>query len=313
MKKISLVFALFMFFSQVVLSQNYLTPGLIFDFNPGDEFHYSSSSFYNTTYLGGFKVKILNKTISSNNDTIFYGLRKDSWSQTFAQGSGSTQINDTIFDTIFDTLIYTHLDSNIKFLPEYNSASFLTYQNTYNSFAAQDSSCLTTLYYSEDTSVWTFGQNQFPSYSSSFSNDWNNCNWQTSTNNSNRFALGLGVVSKNYSYYSNQGTGNSFQLVYYKKDSVSVGTPDQLLSSSDMISTSSLNTYPNPFSDDLTIKTTSDLLGKGFSIYDELGSKIFEGRLNELIKTIDLGKLNSGIYFLKVSGIPTLNQKLVKY
>jgi hypothetical protein len=288
-------FFIFLFYSSRVFLQQELTPRLIFDFNSGDEFHYSSSSFYNTTYLGGFKVQILNKTISANNDSIFYGIRKDSWSQTSSQGLNSTQIDDTLYTVIFDTLIYTHLDSNIKYLPEYNSASFLTYQNTYNSYAAQDSFCLTSLYYYEDSSLWTFGPNQFPSYSSSFSNNWNDCNWWTSTENSNKFALGLGVVSKHYAYYNNSGSGSSYSLIYYKKDSVSVGTQDPLLSLSDIINIPSLITYPNPISNDLLIKTTSDLLGKEFSIYDELGSKIFEGKLNELTNTFDLGKLNSGI------------------
>lgn len=291
-------------------SQSTLTPGLIFDFNPGDEFHYSSSSFYNTTYYGGFKIKILNKTTSNANDSIYYGIRKDSWSQTSTQGT--TQINDTIYSTIFDTLIYTHLDSNIKFLPEYNSASITYFEDTYNSYAAQDSFCLTTLSFFEDSATWTFGVNQFPSYFSSFSNSANTCNFGTSTYNTNRFSLGLGVVTKSYSYFNVSGTGSSFQLVYYIKDSVSVGTPDALLSVPSGLVENDFTLLPNPTIDQFTVKLNSYFHEMLYTIYNECGMIVLQGNLNSTHSTVDVTKLNSGVYFFKVDDQPLFKRLVIK-
>lgn len=312
MKSMKLVFGCVFFISASIYSQSTLTPRLLFDFSPGDEFHYSSSSYYNTTYYGGFKMKILSRTNSLNNDTIYYGIRKDTWSQTSSQGSSSNQIDDTIFSTVYDTLIYTNLDSTIKHIPEYNSASFLTYLGIYDAYAEQDSFCLTTLSYSEDTTLWTFASNNFLSYFSSYSYYGNSCNGNSSTNNSNRFAIGLGKVSSDYSYCNNQSTGSSYQLVYYKKDSVSIGTPDALLSTAEVIPTADFIIYPNPVVDKMSVIISSDLLGKTFTIHDYLGSKISEGVFEQQNTSLNLINLHAGLYFLKVSEHPKCTKIFIK-
>ena len=70
--------------------------------------------------------------------------------------------------------------------------------------------------------------------------------------------------------------------------------------------------FPNPVSKVLNVKVDAVLIGKIFSIYDNLGRNILVGKLNSEISNINIAELNKGVYFLIVEG--ELNQviKVIK-
>ena len=70
--------------------------------------------------------------------------------------------------------------------------------------------------------------------------------------------------------------------------------------------------FPNPVSNVLNIKVDAVLIGKIFSIYDNLARNILVGKVNSEISNIDMAELNKGVYFLIVEG--ELNQviKVIK-
>lgn len=59
-----------------------------------------------------------------------------------------------------------------------------------------------------------------------------------------------------------------------------------------------LNFYPNPVKNYLTISSLFKITG--YKIYNVLGSKVAEGNSLDRTTTIDITKLNSGLYFVKV-------------
>ena len=75
---------------------------------------------------------------------------------------------------------------------------------------------------------------------------------------------------------------------------------------------SKIEIYPNPASDVLNIKVDAVLIGKNYSLYDNLGRNILVGKLNSEISNIDITELTKGVYFLIIEG--KLNQviKVVK-
>jgi bilirubin oxidase len=58
--------------------------------------------------------------------------------------------------------------------------------------------------------------------------------------------------------------------------------------------------YPNPADNMLSIEL-SDFENKTAKIYDTKGSLLYENNLNKSISTIDISKLNKGIYFIRIN------------
>jgi hypothetical protein len=70
--------------------------------------------------------------------------------------------------------------------------------------------------------------------------------------------------------------------------------------------------YPNPFTDEFTIRNKSEKSDYQLNIYNALGRLIQTYPLNDESKTIDTRNLNSGIYFLTVDGDENFVFKLLK-
>lgn len=72
--------------------------------------------------------------------------------------------------------------------------------------------------------------------------------------------------------------------------------------------------YPNPFADFITIKTANNSQNLTYSVFDILGEVLISGIVqNNQQPQINLGKLNSGIYFIQVSdGETFVTRKIIK-
>jgi choice-of-anchor B domain-containing protein len=83
-----------------------------------------------------------------------------------------------------------------------------------------------------------------------------------------------------------------------------------LLNTNDFSTTNAFAVYPNPASDELTIKSNGDLISS-VSIADVVGKVLFaEANLNSEINNIDISSFSAGIYFVNINNI--LTKKVIK-
>lgn len=59
--------------------------------------------------------------------------------------------------------------------------------------------------------------------------------------------------------------------------------------------------YPNPTSEDLNIQLPSSIESADVVITDALGREVYASTLGSIVKTIDVSKLNKGMYFVNIS------------
>ena len=85
-----------------------------------------------------------------------------------------------------------------------------------------------------------------------------------------------------------------------------VGMSVRCLSDSSLSSTTfqknTLKLYPNPVIKILNIKTDNTLINQPFTIIDNLGRVVLNGKFNEVDNTINVELLSKGIYYLKIAG-----------
>lgn len=282
------------------MSQTVLTPRLLFDYDEGDLFHYHKSDYYNFSYQGGFSVKVLGKLISAGNDSVTYYIQKNSYTQAMNQNTG--QFTDTVFSTLIDTITYTDLDTDIALLPQYNTATFQQYQSYFNSYAAIDSSCLFGMYFSDTLMDWNFNGELIPAFCANFDVSPSTCNSFVSRTFNNRFGKGLGIMYFYQSVSGGPSYGNSYNMVYFKKDTLESGNPDWFLSDVDEMTISELILYPNPcanyFHLDLTVfpskKYTINLLNAQGKVLDVLRSEGVPGN------SYDVSDFPEGMYFYQL-------------
>jgi plastocyanin len=72
-----------------------------------------------------------------------------------------------------------------------------------------------------------------------------------------------------------------------------------------------LNFFPNPVKNDLTISSIFKV--EGYQIYNILGTLVSEGKGTGVLTQVDMSRLNSGLYFVKVtSGSMQTTLKIAK-
>ena len=74
----------------------------------------------------------------------------------------------------------------------------------------------------------------------------------------------------------------------------------------------SLTLYPNPAGDKIAIKVNISIHGSAYSITDQSGKLVLQGRLINDNGTIDISKLANGIYFLRIEEKNQHSYKLIK-
>jgi len=83
-----------------------------------------------------------------------------------------------------------------------------------------------------------------------------------------------------------------------------------LLNNNDFSTANTFVVYPNPASDELTIKSNGDVISS-ISIVDVVGKVLFaESDLNSEIKNIDISSFSAGIYFVNINN--NLTKKVIK-
>jgi PKD repeat protein len=59
--------------------------------------------------------------------------------------------------------------------------------------------------------------------------------------------------------------------------------------------------YPNPTTNQITIKVDNQLLGSVYTIYDTIGKSVINGEISSELNVIDLGNLSNGVYIIEVA------------
>lgn len=59
--------------------------------------------------------------------------------------------------------------------------------------------------------------------------------------------------------------------------------------------------YPNPTTNQITIKVDNQLLGSVYTIYDTIGKSVLNGKISSELNAIDLGNLSNGVYIIEVA------------
>jgi len=66
--------------------------------------------------------------------------------------------------------------------------------------------------------------------------------------------------------------------------------------------TSNIVIYPNPSNDKLTVSVDETIIGKEYSIFDQVGKLVSKGSLINANTTLFLNGLSNGIYTLQIDG-----------
>ena len=70
--------------------------------------------------------------------------------------------------------------------------------------------------------------------------------------------------------------------------------------------------YPNPVEDELNIRTSNNLTGKDFSLFDIYGRKILGGKIKEKITKFSVEYLAKGVYILQINGGQKASFRIIK-
>lgn len=283
--KSTFIFILITLFSLSLNAQKLMKIGDVFNFTIGDEFQFTTIG---TTSMGesippnADRISITGKYYSAGQDTLFYIQSHNSYkSELILEGEPHLEFH---FWNHTDTVSYSSLDSSMF----YFDAGFKLNQYTIQSSELCDSLVNGCSY----------------SVGPGFEND----------NIINEYGKGLG---NSYSYfYSGKGRFYTYQkLFYYKKGSLSCGSPDLttvgITEPSKEIADFFI--YPNP------VKSTINLLNKSNQdnfqcrLLNPMGQTIITLQMSGKTNEINVNHLMSGIYYLNIkTGKKTTTLKLIK-
>ena len=92
-----------------------------------------------------------------------------------------------------------------------------------------------------------------------------------------------------------------------KSNITSNGQNDLLVITSDYISI-----FPNPTTSIITVKSSLELIGKEYIIYDQLGKEVMSGIITSEETEIDLSNISEGVYLFKVGTDMQESFKIIK-
>ena len=75
---------------------------------------------------------------------------------------------------------------------------------------------------------------------------------------------------------------------------------------------SEYSVYPNPTTNQITIKSTTKLIGTVYTVFDNMGKLVLSGQINTENTVIELGNLSGGIYLLNVGENNKQTFKVIK-
>lgn len=254
-----------------IIGQNYLTHGQVYNFDIGDIFQIRCETPWNSSYPFKYETRtIANKTYSQNSDTIFYTVNIDTYTPppAFCGSCTAVYTSSTVIQSI------TNLG---------NSA--ITHNNQSYSCVGPADSIITD---GCGNLVWK----KYPYMSLSCSGP--------PTQQTTFLMAGLGGP---YYEYSGLGSGMpmptywAYRLIYYSKQIG--GTCGMLVTSKQekINPTTGFSIYPNPISNELNLNSIHDYNLQESSIFDITGKQVLI--INDQ-KSIDVSKLNPGLYFIKI-------------
>ena len=80
----------------------------------------------------------------------------------------------------------------------------------------------------------------------------------------------------------------------------------------DELPTVSINISPNPTTSKITVKSSLELIGKEFTIYDQLGKEVKSGVITDEETEIDISNLTEGLYLFKTGAEMQESFKIIK-
>jgi len=250
------------------------TIGQIFNYNISDEFHFK---YYPTNNPPeGTRSKVIDKYYSQNQDTLIYIMKISRYTTTF--NPSPTPHLDYTFYNYIDTAIYTDLDSSIYYYlrgnPFYSNFNIFYYHDTNYIYCQND------LHYFH---LVTNGNEPDEYYFD--------------------YSIGLGNVSMEFWSHSSYPLIHNYgNLVYYKKGSFTCGTADTVgLSINLMEKANSINVFPNPVKDRLSIQITDfQNTSIDIQVINNTG-QIIKEYFNFRGESISTTELSDGLYLIRVS------------
>jgi len=265
----------------ISIGQTFLKVRQVYDFQIGDEFYYKYILMY--PYKIGEKRKVIEKQVSTNNDTITYTFECKSYKIETINNYDSIQ-----FSYFTQTNKYFNLDSTM-------------YHYWENSMIlSSDSISLTpSITYKDLNNVLVDSYLNYLRLVPQKSYDLH------------YYSAGLGCVLAEVftddviaTYKSN------YIMTAYKKKGNSFGVPDSLLSGTSIITENDIEIFPNPSQSLITIKSSNQETLQ-FEIYNELGLKVIDSKFHKNMSTIDISNLASGIYICLISSKYGMIQKKI--
>jgi len=288
-----------------------LTYGSVYDFEVGDEFHYFTSEVPNIyiewpEYFHE-KRRVIEKTYSQNNDTIYYRVRREIQQFNPMDTISTYPINkDTITQTVYNlnTLITDLKFNSIEFsqLYEYSGNGFTNFSyNRYNNrfvtrIINQTYARLTDSIFIEP--ILCKNIQDSPLYSRYV------------------YIEGCGKLS-NWKFVPD-GQAHPYyyrteSLSYYHKGNETWGTPILITENQSIIKNeNNIKLFPNPTNGIFTISNTSAI--NKIEIYNSIGNLIIsKNNINNNQTIIDLQNEKAGIYLIKIfSENSYIARKLIK-
>jgi hypothetical protein len=261
-------------FCAEVKSQTTLTIGQVYDYNINDQFHYYTYGVSpNAT-----RFTVTDKQFSALNDTVTYVRHFDNYStQVISDPSPHLEY---FFDSYTDTLSITNLDSLI-------SDQFSTW-TTNDSLGDwfNDSSYI--------SSQWC--EILIYEYSACLG-----CNFEGNSYKG-QYGQGVGLIKQIHQSPAWPQIDYQYYLKYYKKGTVSCGTPDLTTVGikEPLKKVADFFIYPNPVESTFTLQNESPYDNFQCSLHNLLGQIIMTINLRGETNKIDISNFEGGIYQLVI-------------
>lgn len=81
---------------------------------------------------------------------------------------------------------------------------------------------------------------------------------------------------------------------------------------SNSVNADNIMLYPNPATNKITIQVPSGLIGLNYTICDQIGKIVVEGKITNEKTTIKTSEISAGVYFLKISNLTTVKKLVIE-
>ncbi len=254
-----------------LFGQDTLTIGEVYNYDIGDKFHYKST-VEGQPYLKGTRRTILDKWISSNQDTVFYIIHHNNY---IVATDINTGVTTTTYDIGDDTTFLAHLNQNISTLTTWGLKDTTDCDSSYYEY-----------YYDTTDSYGGTIINGYFVECGSFEPYFHGRKW----------AKGLGEV-RTYRQMHGQDQYWTYltRMVYYKKGNKEWGDA-LMLDVKEHQNPSTFQVSPNPATTHISINNTN----AGYlSVYNLGGELLFDKiAVDEKHHKINISFLSKGCYVL---------------